>query len=709
MACLAAIILGVLPEPARQAARERVFDALLTLAAPLRTPPAGTRAAPLFPIVVVDIDTRALAARGPWPWPRERMAALVDAARRSGAAAIAIDILFDGPDTRSPAALARRLGAAAGRPDLAALADTLPDGDRALADALAAATLASAPVALGFALDPNGAAEIPAPPFLTAGGSIPLPGLWRMGGGIAPFGALLDQAAGIGVLALPGDEDGLIRRVPLLTGVAGRAHPGLALEALRLAEGASAYRLDGVAGTIGMGGVVVPLPPDGMLRLVPARTMGAFVTTIPAADLLTREAPDPRMRGAIVLIGGSAPELGGLRATPDDPLVPSVLLHAAAVAQLSRGLVPLPMPRAAALLWACGLIAAGAGVLAASRARPLWGACAVLGFAVLCAALAVAAAARDRLFDPTPSVLLAVTAFTTTALMLAAETRRRETRIRERFAQHLAPAVVALIAASPSVLKLRGERREVTALFTDVEGFTAMTHRAEPETLVAVLDAYFEGVATIVIAHGGMIDKLVGDAVHAFFNMPLDLPDHPMRAVRCAIAIQAWTETYQRRSLPKALGFGRTRIGIETGPAIVGDIGLRAKLDYTAHGDTVNAAARFEAANKEIGSAICAGPGTAARCPPEALRPTGMLWPRGFTGPVRVFEPWPADADPAWRAGYLAAMALADADPAAASEMFLALAGTRPRDTVSSTLARRLLEQARADDTSLTRHGKGPG
>ncbi len=682
MAGLAACVMSLLPPAVRDAARERVFDALLTLAAPWRgmgVPPAQ--------IVVVDIDAHALAATGAWPWPRQHIAALVDAARKGGASVVVLDILFDGPDIRSPATLARRLGAAIGRADIAALAESLPDGDRALA-----AALAGVPSVLGFALDPNGTAEIPAVPFLTMGATLALPAMWRVRGGIAPFGDLLAQAAGIGALALPGDEDGLVRRVPLLVGVAGRVHPGLAMEASRLADGASAYRIDGTAGTIGVGGVMVPLPPDGLLRLVPGRG-DAVLTAIPAADLLARETPDPRLRGAIVLIGGSAPELGGLRATPEDPLVPSVMLHAAAVAQLSRGIVPLPMPHAAFLNRASGLIATGAGLLAAVWPRPLHGALAVAGLAVLSGVLAVAAAAHDRLIDPSLPVLLAVTAFITTALVVAAGTRRREARIRQRFAQHLAPAVVALIAASPSVLKLRGERREITALFTDVEGFTAMTHRATPEALVSVLDAYFEGVAGIVIAHGGMIDKLVGDAVHAFFNMPLDLPGHPVKAVLCATAIQAWTEAYQRETLPAALGFGRTRIGIETGAAIVGDIGLRAKLDYTAHGDTVNAAARFEAANKELGSAICVGPGTASRCPPDALRPTGTIWPRGFTGPVRTFEPWPADAGPAWRSRYLEAAGLADADPAAAAGVLRELAAARPADTVPATLARRLLEQ----------------
>jgi adenylate cyclase len=207
--------------------------------------------------------------------------------------------------------------------------------------------------------------------------------------------------------------------------------------------------------------------------------------------------------------------------------------------------------------------------------------------------------------------------------------------------------VVELIAANPSVLKLRGERRPITSLFTDIEGFTAMTHRAQPEALVALLDEYFEGVAQIVIDHGGTIDKLVGDALHAFFNTPLDLADHPVRAVHCAIAIRAWTEAYRKTSPAAALGLGRTRIGVETGDAVVGDVGIRAKLDYTAYGDAVNSASRLEAANKELGSSICIGPKAASHCPPDLLRPTGMIRLRGFTETVCTYEPRPTDTDTA--------------------------------------------------------------
>jgi adenylate cyclase len=259
-----------------------------------------------------------------------------------------------------------------------------------------------------------------------------------------------------------------------------------------------------------------------------------------------------------------------------------------------------------------------------------------------------------------------------------------------RLEQHLAPAVVRRIVERPDQVKLNGELREVTALFTDIEDFTALTRRAGPEELVAMLDQYFEGIAGLVIERGGMIDKIVGDAVHALFNAPLDLADHPSRAVACAVAIQAWTEGFRRRTGPAAMQLGRTRVGIETGPAVVGDVGIRSKLDYTAHGDAVNMAARLEAANKELGSTICIGPAAAARCDASLLRPLASMTVRGHGDPITVYEPWPSDAAIAWREAYLAAYRMLESDLECAAVAFAKLAVDRPADPVPRLIAVRL-------------------
>lgn len=286
--------------------------------------------------------------------------------------------------------------------------------------------------------------------------------------------------------------------------------------------------------------------------------------------------------------------------------------------------------------------------------------------ASVCGASVAVSMFTDGLISRLLSVVAETTACAVAARISFAATGHREALARSRLEQHLAPAVVRRILEKPGLVKLRGERREVTALFTDVEGFTAMTHHVDPAILVNILDNYFEGMVTIVIAHGGMIDKIVGDAVHGLFNAPNDLRDHPQKAVECAIALRSWSEVFRRRPEVATIGFGRTRIGLETGPAIVGDIGIRAKLDYTAHGDAVNVAAQLEAANKELGSSICIGRVAASRCGQRLLRPLGKVIIRGHDCALTVFEPWNSNV-PTWTQSERAATHLDDEEPGAAA------------------------------------------
>jgi adenylate cyclase len=156
---------------------------------------------------------------------------------------------------------------------------------------------------------------------------------------------------------------------------------------------------------------------------------------------------------------------------------------------------------------------------------------------------------------------------------------------------------------------------------------------------VSILDRYFEGVASIIMKHGGMIDKLVGDAVHAFFNAPLDQAEHWRHAIACSVEIRDWTEAFRRLPENRAAAMGKTRIGIETGDAVVGDVGIAKKLDYTAHGNAINTAARLEAANKDLGSTICIGSGAAARFGVDKLDPLGKVALRGLNVDMDVYTP----------------------------------------------------------------------
>jgi adenylate cyclase len=675
--CLVAAL--VMPRAWSETIRENAFDLVLVADEYLRraTDDGGDQG-----VVVIDIDRRSIEALGSWPWPRETMAELVEAIAAEKPAAIALDILFAEPDSRSAAALARRLGALTGRVDLDALAQELPDGDKRFATALQ-----GAPAVLGFVLDPEQTKTVPSVPIVTRG-PLPLQELWRTAGAIGPAPQLAQGVHGMGALSLPGDADGIIRRVPLLVGAANALLPGLALEAVRVKQHAFAYVAEAEPRVLKVGELVLPLPRDGLLRLVPRVPDQRGVPALSAVDIIEGRADAGRvadaggLNGAVALIGSSAPEVGGLRHVAYDPLRPSVQIQADAIRQVLSGRVPRPLD-GAKLIQPLFLI--GMGVLAiwaGTALAPLAGAMLVLAAIALSGIAAVGLSVfANRLVDPLTWSAPAILIFGAASVTSFAQTRRREAQVRRRFEQHLAPAVVRRIVEEPGLMKLTGERREVTAFFTDVEGFTAMTHAAEPERLVAVLDEYFEGAAAIIIEHGGMVDKIVGDAIHALFNAPIDLDNHPSRAVACAIVLREWAAGYRHRDAPAAIGFGRTRIGIETGPAIVGDVGIRAKLDYTAHGDAINAAARLEAANKDLGSTICVGPQAASCCDPALLRPLGTIVVRGREGDaLSIFEPWPTATSIAWRETYLEAFTAMESKPQRALELFHQLARAHPDD-----------------------------
>ncbi len=695
IACLAAALL--LPATTIEGMRNGAFDIELAIDQWLRRPAPSD-----LKLIVVDIDRATVDAVGPWPWSRDRIAQLVGAVAAGHPAAIAIDVLFADPDDRSPAALARQLGSITGRADINALGESLPDGDKRLAQ-----TIGSVPVALGFVLDPDRDNTLPSAPIVSRG-TLPFDHLWQAAGAIGPTASLAAQASGLGALSLPGSADGAIRQVPVLVAAGRVLMPGLAAEALRLASGASSYLIQGEPPLLNIGSNRLALPRDGLLRLVPVPRTRHAARTLSAIDVVQGQVDRGRLAGALVLLGGSAPELGGLRKTPADPLTPSVQIQADAVEQMAAGRVPL-MPRGAPIVQRLAVLLIGAlAILLGAALSPIAGAAILVGtLAAMWIAAIAALGLADRLLDPlTPSVA-AVLVFGLTAGTAYSLTRRREAFVRRRLEQHLAPAVVRRIVEQPDLVKLKGERREITSLFTDIESFTATMHRGGPEELVATLDQYFEGVARIVIEHGGMVDKIVGDGLHALFNVPLDLDHHPQRAVECAIAIVSWSEGFRRHAPAATIGLGRTRIGIETGAAVVGDVGIRSKLDYTAHGDAVNMASRLEGRNKDLGTTICVGPGTAARCDVALLRPLGRFTVRGRAEPVEVFEPWPSDTSPAWREAYLAAYALADHDAPKATLLLQKLLAERPLNQAVRRLSERLHTMPRSvgPDTAASSGG----
>jgi adenylate cyclase len=234
--------------------------------------------------------------------------------------------------------------------------------------------------------------------------------------------------------------------------------------------------------------------------------------------------------------------------------------------------------------------------------------------------------------------------------------------------------------------------RAIAAIFTDITGFTSLVENATPEVLGALLNEYVGGMTDVVFAHEGTVAKVIGDAIQILFNAPGDQPDYAVRAIACAHDLDSWAEKFRERWKSREVNFGATRIGVHAGPALVGNFGGNRFFDYTAYGDTINIAARLEAANKFLGTRICASATIAEGTENFKGRPVGDLMLRGRSDPLRAYEPLSVAVfqEPA-TTQYCAAFAKLQAGDAAAMPAFAALVGLHADDALAGFHLRRLL------------------
>ncbi|MEM7417001.1 MAG: adenylate/guanylate cyclase domain-containing protein [Gemmatimonadota bacterium] len=215
---------------------------------------------------------------------------------------------------------------------------------------------------------------------------------------------------------------------------------------------------------------------------------------------------------------------------------------------------------------------------------------------------------------------------------------RRYTSVRRAFSLYVSPNLVDHLLASPQHVELgEGERRECSFVMTDIAGFTSLVERTSPDRVIRVLNDYLAGMTQIALAHGGTIDRIVGDAVAVVFSAPVVQADHARRAIECATEMDRFASAFAKARRDEGVPLGETRIGVNSGTVIVGNVGSDAYLDYRALGDAINTAARLESANRELGTRVCIGEETAAQCPELELRPVGELKLRGKSEPVRAY------------------------------------------------------------------------
>jgi adenylate cyclase len=266
-------------------------------------------------------------------------------------------------------------------------------------------------------------------------------------------------------------------------------------------------------------------------------------------------------------------------------------------------------------------------------------------------------------------------------------------RARSALARYFSPKLADQLATDPRFMQLGGERRVGTFLFTDLADFTPLVESGDPGAVVQLLNEYLDGVTQAVFAHEGTVVKILGDAVYAMFGAPAEQADHAARAVRCAIDIDCFARRFAESQNRAGIPLGRTRIGVNTGTAIIGNFGGEVFFDYTAHGDAINVAARLEGANKHLGTHICVSGSTVAEIPDFHGRPVGELLLKGREGPLMTFEPLPlAAASSPETEEYRAAYAmLAAGDAAGARKAFAALVSRYGDDPLASFHLQRLL------------------
>jgi adenylate cyclase len=412
------------------------------------------------------------------------------------------------------------------------------------------------------------------------------------------------EAAGRGLFTIATERDGMVRRVPLIMSAEGHVVPALAIDLLRVATGAGAVlvRAD-QAGVrqVSVAGLQLPTDENGRIWVhFSPHTSERYVS---AKDVLEGTVPPQRFADKLVLVGTSAIGLLDIKTTPVHAAMPGVEIHAQLVeAALTGSLLNAPS-------YAIGVettVAASIGLMLALLA-PSVGAIAlfllaVLGLAAISASSWLLYSNYQVLIDPSFPTIVVLTTYV--GLMLVGYFREQadRRRIRSAFSQYLSPNLVEQLANSPHKLVLGGEDRNMTVLFSDVRGFTAIAESFgdNPQGLTSLMNRFLTPLTNSILANSGTIDKYMGDAIMAFWNAPLDDAHHEVHACRAALEMLERVDSLNREREQEAAQAGiryipiKIGIGINTGRCVVGNMGSELRFQYTVMGDSVNLASRLE-------------------------------------------------------------------------------------------------------------------
>jgi len=579
----------------------------------------------------------------PWPWPREAYAAIASFCKRAGAAALVFDLIYTEPS-------------AFGVADDEAFAAGLADNGAVVG-------------AFNLANDEGQGAETHWQPGVPDP-RITVEGLDAWIAAVKPKTLLFPRAQfpipelsrSVRTLAntnLPPDRvDGVYRRVPLFNVFDGHIVPSEALAAW-LAGHPGQSTLHIVPGRLTVGTTTVPIDSEGralMRYRGPSQTHHAYsAASVIAAEgnLMDGKTPDldPSVfKGKYVFVGVTMPGLYDLKPTPMAGAFPGMEINATALDNLLSGDSMAPAPLALTLFVLLVLCVA-AGIMVTSVSGAGLSVLAYVLFLPIAPALGIAAYALG-FWLPLVVVELGVVLSLVSASIASYATEGRQKRyLKGAFKQYLSPAVIEQLIAHPERLRLGGERRELTIFFSDVQGFTGISEALSPEDLTALLNEYLSAMTDIIQEEGGTIDKFEGDAIIAFWNAPLSQEDHALRGVRASLRCQEKLAQMRPGFRARVGKDMLMRVGVNTGPAVVGNMGSKTRFDYTMLGDQVNLASRLEGINKQfrtytmISAAVVERLGGAY--PVRELSRVAVV---GRKEPVTVYEPMFAEEFAARRA-----------------------------------------------------------
>ncbi|HXV80988.1 MAG TPA: CHASE2 domain-containing protein [Candidatus Binatia bacterium] len=419
------------------------------------------------------------------------------------------------------------------------------------------------------------------------------------------------------------------------------------------------------------------------------------------AEIIDRPELAATLKDRIVVVGTAALSIKDHFATPfstgwggEGPMI-GLALHAHLADQLirlangeSRNPVPLPRLLDNVAIWVAAM--AGA-VLALLVWRVLVVLVALLlGLGLVAGASAWGFGVAGVLLPGVPVALAWVLSAAGCNFVMHSVGLRERNQLRRSFESYLDPRIINQMMEGDTLPSFGGEHREITAIFTDIAGFTTTAETMDPITVAGVLGDYFGVLTDVVVQNGGLVNDFIGDGLLVLFGAPMHQPDHADRAVAAALAMDEAAQHFNAGLAARGIKWGHTRIGVHTGMALVGNIGTRGKLKYGALGDTLNTASRVEGLNKYIGSRVAVTGETAAQCRRQAFRPVGDIIVKGRTNAMPILAPVSPADPPALLARYAEAYAALSQERPEAAELFAALHRDFPADAPAAFHAARL-------------------